>query len=48
MHGCPWRKKPGAILLFVLTVMTTGYVWHRVDTGNFQTVVPEKSIALAN
>jgi protein tyrosine/serine phosphatase len=42
MRGCPWMKKPGAILLFVLTVMTTGYVWHRVDTRNFHTVVPGK------
>jgi len=42
MHGYPWMKKPGAILLFVLTVMTTGYVWHRVDTRNFHTVVPGK------
>ena len=42
MHGYPWMKKPGAILLFVLTVMTTGYMWHRVDTGNFHTVVPGK------
>src|SRR5215475_126402 len=40
MRGCPWRKKPEAMLLCVLTVMTTGYVGHRVDTGNFQTVVP--------
>jgi protein tyrosine/serine phosphatase len=35
-------KKPGAILLFVFTVMTTTYMWHRVDTRNFQTVVPGK------
>jgi protein tyrosine/serine phosphatase len=34
--------KPGAILLVVLMLMTTGYVWHRVDTRNFQTVVPGK------
>jgi hypothetical protein len=26
----------------VLTVLTTGYVWHRVDTGNFHAVVPGK------
>jgi hypothetical protein len=37
---CPWLKKPGAMLLFLLTVMPTGYVWYRVDTGNFQTVTP--------
>ena len=28
-------EKTWGILLFVLTVMTTDYVWHRVDTGNF-------------
>jgi len=42
MRGCPWRKKPRAMLLCVLTVMITGYVGYRVDTGNFQTVVPGK------
>lgn len=42
MRGCPWGKKPGTMFLFVLMVMTTGYVWHRIDTGNFQTVVPGK------
>ena len=26
----PWMKKPGAIILLVLTLMTTGYVWYRV------------------
>ena len=35
-------KKPGAIILLVLTIMTTGYVWYRVETGNFHTVVPGK------
>jgi len=34
-------KKTWTIILFVLTVMTTGYVW-QVDTRNFQTVVPGK------
>jgi hypothetical protein len=42
MRGCPGMNKPGAIILFVLTFMTTGYVWHRVDTRNFHTVVPGK------
>jgi hypothetical protein len=42
MRGCPWRKKPRAMLLGVLTVMITGYVGYRVDTGNFQIVVPGK------
>ena len=42
MRGCPWRKKPRAMLLCVLTVMITGYVGYRVDTGNFQIVVPGK------
>jgi protein tyrosine/serine phosphatase len=39
MRGCPWITQPGVILLCVLTAMTTGYVWHWVDTGNVQTVV---------
>jgi protein tyrosine/serine phosphatase len=42
MCGRPWRKNPRTILLCMLTVMTTGYVWYRVDTGNFQIVVPGK------
>src|SRR4029450_11630220 len=29
MRGCPWRKKPKAMLLCVLTVMITGYVGHQ-------------------
>jgi protein tyrosine/serine phosphatase len=33
-------KKPGVIILLVLTIITTGYVWYRVATRNFHTVVP--------
>src|SRR5262245_657359 len=31
---------PGVMVLGVLTLMTTGYGWYRVETGNFQTVAP--------
>src|SRR5512145_2598888 len=31
---------PEIMLLGVLTLLTTGYGWYRVETGNFQTVVP--------
>jgi protein tyrosine/serine phosphatase len=42
MRGYPWITKSAVMLLCVLTVMTTSYVWHRVDTGNFHAIVPGK------
>jgi protein tyrosine/serine phosphatase len=39
MHRCPWLTTPGAILLGVLPLVTSGYGWYRVETGNFHTVV---------
>jgi hypothetical protein len=30
------------MLLCTLTIVTTGYVWHRVDAEHFQTVMPGK------
>lgn len=34
--------KPGVIILLVLVVQSAGYVLYRVETRNFQTVVPGK------
>jgi hypothetical protein len=39
MRRCPWLTTPGAILLGVLTLVTSGYGWYRVETGHFHTVV---------
>jgi protein tyrosine/serine phosphatase len=35
-----WMNKPGVTILLALVVHTFGYVLYRVETGNFQTVVP--------
>jgi hypothetical protein len=37
-----WIKKPRVIILLALAVHTSGYVLYRVETSNFQTVVPGK------
>lgn len=42
VHWYRWMKKPGVIMVFVLSVNTSGYVWYRVGTGNFHTVSPGK------
>jgi protein tyrosine phosphatase (PTP) superfamily phosphohydrolase (DUF442 family) len=40
MRVGPWLKKPWVILLFVFMLTTIRYARCRIDTRNFQTVVP--------
>ena len=42
VHWYTWMKKPGVLMMFVLSVNTSGYVLYRVETGNFQIVSPGK------
>lgn len=42
MRVSTWIKKPRVIILLALAVHTSGYVLYRVETSNFQTVVPGK------